>query len=144
MQFPKWLRVYGDVNYRGSAPPEGAEQVTFFSQLRRLHPHLAPIVFHPRMEGERTKGQADWQKADGSIVAGVSDVIGVGSPMLVLELKRVDHTKSVWQKGQAEFLEESQRRGAFVCVALGWKAAMEAVEEWELLQKNGSAGKGRF
>ena len=134
MLIPSWLRVYGDVNYRGPAPTESSEQVTFFSQLRRHHPHLAPIVFHPRMEGERTKGQADWQKANGSIVKGVSDVIGIGHPMLVLELKRRDKNKSVWQPGQIAFLEASQKRGAFTCLALGWEAAMQALKDWEALQ----------
>ena len=134
MIIPSWLTVYGDPKYRGYCPVEGAEQVTFFGQIRRHHPHLAPIVFHPRMEGERTKNQADWQKADGSIVKGVSDVIGIGHPMLVLELKRKDKTKSVWQPGQLSFLESSHKRGAFTCLALGWEAAMQALKDWEALQ----------
>lgn len=134
MKIPDWLPCYGDVNYRGPAPTESSEQVTFFSQLRRHHPHLAPIVFHPRMEGERTKGQADWQKADGSIVAGVADVIGVGHPMLVLELKRLDRTQSVWQKGQVDFLHASHKRGAFTCLALGYEAALQAIQDWEARQ----------
>lgn len=134
MKLPDWLKVYGDTSYRGKCPVEGAEQVTLFTQIRKHHPKLAPIVFHPRMEGERTKGQADWQKADGSIVAGVSDVIGVGHPMLVLELKRRDHTQSVWQKGQVDFLELSHRRGAFTCLALGYEAALQAIQDWESKQ----------
>ena len=134
MKIPDWLACYGDINYRGECSREGAEQLTFFSQLRRHHPHLAPIVFHPRMEGERTKGQADWQKADGSIVKGVSDVIGIGHPMLVLELKRKDKTKSVWQPGQLSFLESSHKRGAFTCLALGYEAALKAIQDWEALQ----------
>lgn len=137
MKIPDWLRVYGSTTYRGPAPPESAEQVTFFSQLRRHHPHLSNLVFHPRMEGERTKGQADWQKADGSIVAGVADVIGVGHPMLVLELKRRDKTQSVWQKGQVEFLELSHKRGAFTCLALGYEAALQAIQDWEAQQCRG-------
>lgn len=137
MKIPDFLRVFGDVNYRGPAPTESSEQITLFSQIRLLHPHLAPIIFHPRMEGERTKGQADWQKADGSIVAGVADVIGVGHPMLVLELKRKDHTKSTWQKGQVDFLHESHRRGAFACLALGYEAALSAIRDWEAQQCHG-------
>lgn len=142
MFIPDWIRVYGDVTYRGPAAKESAEQISLFNQIRKNHPQLAPIVFHPRMEGERTKGQADWQKADGSIVAGVADVIGVGHPMLCLELKRRDLTKSVWQKGQISFLQKSLDRGAFVCLCLGYEAALEAIQEWELLQKNGSAVSG--
>lgn len=142
MRLPDWLTVYGDTSYRGPCGTEGSEQVTLFTQLRRHHPHLSNLVFHPRMEGERTKGQADWQKADGSIVAGVSDVIGVGHPMLCLELKRRDHTKSVWQPGQIAFLKKSLDRGAFVCLCLGYVAALEAIREWELFQKNALAGSG--
>lgn len=134
MKLPEWLPVYGDIGYRGKCPVESAEQVTLFSQIRKNHPHLSSIVFHPRMEGERTKGQADWQKADGSIVAGVADVIGVGHPMLVLELKRRDHTQSVWQKWQVEFLKTSIDRGAFVCLALGYESALQAIHDWEALQ----------
>lgn len=137
MRLPDWLTVYGNANYRGPCATESAEQITLFSQIRRLHPYLAPIVFHPRMEGDRTKGQADWQKADGSIVAGVADVIGVGHPMLVLELKRRDHTKSTWQKGQVEFLQASHKRGAFTCLALGYEAALAAVRDWEARQCHG-------
>lgn len=137
MKLPDWLNVYGDTQYRGKCAVESAEQVTLFTQIRKHHPHLAPIVFHPRMEGERTKGQADWQKADGSIVAGVADVIGVGHPMLVLELKRRDQTQSVWQNGQVEFLEASQKRGAFTCLALGYEAALQAIQDWEALQCRG-------
>lgn len=137
MKFPDFLRVYGDQSYRGQCPTEGAEQISLFNQIRKHHPHLAPIVFHPRMEGERTKGQADWQKADGSIVAGVSDVIGVGHPMLVMELKRKNHILSTWQKGQISFLEESHKRGAFTCLALGWKSAMQALLDWEAAQCRG-------
>ena len=137
MRIPDWLPCYGDRNYRGDCSKESAEQLTLFSQLRRHHPHLSGIIFHPRMEGERTKGQADWQKADGSIVAGVSDVIGVGHPMLVLELKRRDQTQSVWQKGQVEFLELSHKRGAFTCLALGYEAALQAIQDWEAQQCRG-------
>jgi len=45
-------------------------------------------------------------------------------------MKRQDHTKSKWQPGQLEYLEAAHYAGAFVCVALGWEAAMEAVEDW--------------
>lgn len=142
MIIPEWLAVYGDASYRGKCPVESAEQITFFGQLRRLHQKLAQVVFHPRMEGSRTRGQASWQAAEGSLIAGVADVIGIGNPMLVMELKRRDHTKSTWQPGQVEFLQRSLDRGAFVCLCLGYQAALEALKDWESLQKNASAGKG--
>ena len=143
MKFTEWLKVYGDVTFRGACPTESAEQVTLFSQIRKHRPDLAQLVFHPRMEGKRTRGQTDWQQADGSIVAGVSDVIGVGSPMLVMELKRRDHTKSSWQPGQLDFLKKSIDRGAFVCLCLGYKSALEAIEEWELKNIANSSRRGK-
>ena len=134
MKIPSWLRTFGDTSYRGVCPVESAEQLTLFSQIRKHHPHLASIVFHPRMEGERTKGQAYWQKADGSIVKGMVDVIGIGHPMLVMEIKRRDKNKSVWQPGQIDVLQAAHNRGAFTCLALGYEAAMQALKDWEALQ----------
>ena len=134
MRIPDFLRVYGDVNYRGPSAVESAEQITAFSQMRKRYPHLANMVFHPRMEGERTKGQADWQKADGSIVKGMVDVIGIGHPMLVMEIKRKNHLLSVWQPGQIDVLQAAHQRGAFTCLALGYEAALQALKDWEALQ----------
>lgn len=57
----------------------------------------------------------------------------VGNPTFVCELKRQDHTKSKWQDGQLEFLEASQKRGAFVCVAFGYLAALNAVKDYILI-----------
>ena len=65
------------------------------------------------------------EKAEG-MVKGASDIIIPGGPAFVCELKRRDHTKSVWQDGQQEYLYAAQRAGAFVCIALGHKAAREA------------------
>lgn len=134
MKIPDFLRVYGDINYRGPCPVESADQVTVFGQIRKRHPHLVNMVFHPRMEGERTKGQADWQKADGSIVKGMVDVIGIGHPMLVMEIKRKNHLLSVWQPGQIDVLQAAYKRGAFTCLALGFEAALQAIQDWEARQ----------
>lgn len=70
------------------------------------------------------------QKAKGAIRSGASDIIIVGNPTFVCELKRQDHTKSRWQDGQLEFLEYSLKNGAFVCIALGYESALEAVKDW--------------
>lgn len=127
MKIPRWLPAYGDANYRGKCPPESAEQITFFNQLP---PNLRRIALHPRNEGKRTYQQTARQKAEGMTV-GASDIIIPASPAFVCELKRQDHTQSKWQKGQLEFLQECQEQGAFVCVAFGWRAAMEALEKWQ-------------
>ncbi len=131
MRFPDWMTVYGDTTYRGACPPESAEQITFFSALRRAHPNvLGRIAIHPRNEGKRRYQQTARHKAEG-MTAGAPDIIIPGCPAFVCELKRRDHTQSSWQPAQREYLQAAHQAGAFVCVALGWEAAFEAVKEWK-------------
>lgn len=134
MKFPDWLRVYGDANYRGDCPQESAEQITFFGQLRYNYPDtLGVLALHPKNE-EKRKGrqfrQLERDKAMG-LSPGASDIVIPGCPAFVCEMKRQDHTKSKWQPGQLEYLEAAHKAGAFVCVALGWNAAIQAVEDWK-------------
>jgi len=139
MKFPQWLKIYGDTSFRGDCPQESAEQITFFGQLRGQHPDtLGRLALHPKNE-EKRKGRQFQQlardKAMG-LAPGASDIIIPGCPAFVCEMKRQDHTKSKWQDGQLEYLEAAHNAGAFVCVALGWEAAMEAAADW-LEQKKG-------
>lgn len=129
MKFPNWLRVYGDIEYREACDHEDVEMVTFFNELEARHPMISALTFHPKNEGKRTNGQARWDKAKG-LKKGVADIITVGQTTFVCELKRRDHTKSQWQSGQIEFLQNAQSGGAFVCVALGWENAIRALEDW--------------
>lgn len=133
MRFPQWLKVYGETSYRGDCPKEGAEQITFFAELRRAHPDTwGVLALHPKNEMKR-KGrqfrQLEIDKAMG-LSAGASDIIIPGAPAFVCELKRLDHTKSTWQPGQIEYLEAAHSAGAFACAALGWQAAMTAFSDW--------------
>ena len=123
------LKVYGDTSFRGECPKESAEQITFFNWLRKNHPDIAMAATHVRNEGNRSIQQTMRQKAEG-MQAGFADIIIAGCPAFVCELKRKDHTKSRWQKGQQESLMAAQELGAFVCVALGYEAAIEAFTEW--------------
>lgn len=135
MLIPIWLPCYGDLNFRGKCPTEAVEQTTFFNQVRKRWPDtIGAIAIHPRNEGKRTHAQTARHKAEG-LVSGASDVIIPGAPAFVLELKRQDHTKSTWQSGQLPYLEACHSMGAFVCVAFGWEAAMQAVEEWYEAQR---------
>ena len=134
MKFPEWLPVYGDVDYRGKCPPESAEQVTFFAEIRRKYPDIGKIAIHPRNEGKRTHYQTNMHKAEG-MTTGASDIIIPGSPSFVCELKRKDHTKSAWQNGQIEYLSVSKDQGSFVCIALGYEAAFTALEKWISINK---------
>ena len=133
MIIPNDIKVYGNTNFRGDCPLEDAELMTFFNQIRIKYPDIAKVAIHPDNEG-LILGTAHnahiKQKAKGAIKKGASDIIIVGNPTFVCEMKRKDHTKSQWQDGQLEFLEASKKNGAFVCIALGYVAALLAVEEW--------------
>lgn len=131
MKFPDWLPLYGDIDYRNKkCPAESAEQITFFNELRRLYPDsYGLIALHPRNEGKRTQNQVMRQKAEG-MTAGSTDIVIPGCPSFLCELKRQDHTQSHWEDGQLEYMKAAQDAGSFVCVALGYKAAMEAFKEW--------------
>lgn len=130
MKFPEWLHIYGDTAWRGDCPTEDAEHVTFVNAVRRCYPKCAAVMVHVPNEGNRTASQASWEKARG-MNTGASDFIFAGAPSLVIEMKRRDHTKSRWQDGQVEFLQAARDRGAIVCAALGWEAALQAVKEWQ-------------
>lgn len=127
MKFPDWLRVYGDLNFRGDCATESVEQSTFFNSL---DPELKNISLHIRNESKRNYRQMSKIRMQGGFIKGAADIVIPGRPTFVAELKRKDHTKSKWQDGQIEYLLACKRQGAFVCVCLGWEAAMEAVNEW--------------
>jgi len=132
MKFPESLVVYGDQSYRGDCPSEASEQIAFFSELKRKYPLLHAIAIHPKNEGKRAKGQFQQLAADKAmgLNPGAADIVIPGSPAFVCELKRKDHTKSKFQPGQIPYLENCQAAGAFVCVALGFEAAMKAVDRY--------------
>lgn len=131
MKFDSEIPVYGDIDYRNKkCPTETAEQITFFNWLRREYPDsYGLIAIHIRNEGKRTIHQAIREKAEG-MVSGAADIVIPGCPTFICELKRIDHTLCKWQEGQQEYLQAAKNNGAFVCVALGHKAAMEAFKEW--------------
>lgn len=130
MKFPKWLKMYGDTEYRGFCAKESAEQVTFFARIRAQYPDTyGRIAIHPRNEGKRYHAQTQREKMEGMTI-GAADIVIPGSPTFVCELKRRDHTQSKWQEGQLEYLQAAKDQGAFVCVALGCDAAWEAFIKW--------------
>lgn len=133
MKIPLDIKVFGDMSFRGDCAKEDLELITFFNQLRIKYPKLAKVAIHPDNEGlvlGTGFNNHIRQKAKGAIRNGAADIIIVGSPSFVCELKRKDHTKSQWQDGQLEFLQTSQELGAFVCVALGYEAALQALNAW--------------
>lgn len=132
MKFPDWLKVFGDTEYRGPCPQESAEQITFFAELRKAYPDTwGKLALHPKNEAKRSGSQFAQLSRDKALglQPGASDiVIPLG---FVCEIKRADSTKSKWQAGQVDYLKAVHDAGGFACVALGWKAAMEAVRAWE-------------
>lgn len=125
------IPVYGNTKFRGACPTEDAEHVTFLNVIRREYPTTwGALIIHPKNEGKRTVGQASWDKARGSVTKGASDFILPAAFSFVCEMKRRDHTKSRWQDGQQDYLLAARDAGAFICVALGWEAAMEAFDAW--------------
>lgn len=130
MKIPDWLPVFGDMSYRGECPSENEEQVTFFNHIRIRFPYtLGRLALHPRNEGKRNWKEAQREKLDG-MATGASDIVIPGNPTFLCELKRQDHTQSRLSEPERQYLLEACKHGAFVCVALGWDGAMEAVEEW--------------
>lgn len=132
MKIPSEIKVYGDTSFRGSCPSETAEQQTFFNQLRKQWPQYAAIALHPKNEGKRKGKDFHQLKIDKSmgLNPGASDIIIPGGPTLVIELKKQNLQSARWQPGQQEYLIAAADAGAFACVAGGWVAAMQAVEDW--------------
>lgn len=128
MILPPNIPIYGDTSYRGNCPTETAEQVTLFGAIRKTP--LGRVALHIKNEGKRKHGQVSWDKANG-LVKGASDIMIPGAPAFVCELKRKDKTKSRISDEQIAYLEAAQEYGAFACIALGWEAAWEAVQEWQ-------------
>jgi hypothetical protein len=138
LKLPHDIPVYGDTDYRGDCPTEAAEQVTFFARIRRKYPDTwGRLALHPRNEGKRTHFQIAHQKAEG-MTSGACDIVIPGNPTFLCELKRRDHTQSVWQKDQEQYLRTAQQLGSFACVALGVDAAEEAFNAY--IEKTQRAG----
>lgn len=132
MKFPSWLKVYGDVDFKGKCPKESIEQTTFFNWLKRDYPEFAKIALHVRNEGNFSHAQITKYKSEG-MCAGASDIIIPAKITFVCEMKRQNHRLSQWQDDQIEFLEQSHNKGAFTCVALGKDGAKKAFLEWKSL-----------
>jgi len=128
------IRHFGDLKFRDpKCPREGAEQVTFFNQLRKGYPDTYGMTaVHTRNEGKKTPGQVQKEKAEGMAV-GTPDIAIPGNPAFLCELKRKDRTLSDLQPGQEPYLRQAQAQGAWCCIAFGWEAAMEAFHEWREL-----------
>ena len=130
MKLDPLIEVYGDKKFRDkNCPSEDAEQVTIFNQLRLNYPDLAKLATHIKNEGLKTKATAAKDAING-LNAGFSDIVIIGTPVFVCELKRADFTKSKASSDQQEFLINASNSGAFACIALGHKGFFLALQEW--------------
>ena len=133
MKLPPHIPLYGDPTYRGKCPIEAVEQASAVNRIRQLYPDtFGALVFHPRNEQQLRGGQHSAMikhKAEG-LTAGVSDLVIPGAPCLVVEIKRRNPQLSKISPEQIAYLETAQRMGAFVAVALGAVAAIEAFDIW--------------
>lgn len=138
MKIPDNIKIYGDPAYRGKCPKESVEQITFISWVRRTYPDTYGItIFHAKNEGKLIKGQFQAITKDRAMgmAIGCADIHNPGNPSLCMELKRKDHTQSTISDDQVKYLLASQSMGAFVCIALGHEAAIEAFKDWLKLNK---------
>ena len=125
------IKIYGDKSHRNKKPPsEDSEQMTIFNELRVNYPDLAKLATHVLNEGKKSQAQARKDSLMG-LCAGFSDIVIIGTPVFLCELKKEDMTKSKISDDQESFLLSSIESGAFACVALGHKGFFEALKEWQ-------------
>ena len=136
MKTPAWLPKFGDLPKSTSNPAEDYVLSSLISRIRNDYPSSYGLVaFHVKNESKRTTGQIRADKAKG-LTKGVSDLIVVGNPTLCMEIKKDNSCR--FEDGQLEFLQQAQKQGAFVCLAIGYQGAKDAFEEWRILNENNS------
>jgi len=132
---PESIMIYGDINHRDAkCPIESLEQITFVSWVRTQYPDTHGItLYHAKNEGKLINGQFTAITKDRAMgmAIGCADIHCPGMPSFCMEVKRVDHTKSKISDEQVAYLLAAQRAGAFACIALGHKAAIEAFNDWQ-------------
>ena len=132
MKTPAWLPKFGDLPKSTSNPAEDYVLSSLISRIRNDYPSTYGLVaFHVKNESKRTTGQIKADKAKG-LTKGVSDLIVIGNPTLCMEIKKDNSCR--FEDGQLEFLQQAQKQGAFVCLAIGCQGAKDAFEYWLKLQ----------
>lgn len=109
-----------DSGYRGPCNKEDTDQQAFIAWIRYHCPWVN--VFHVPNEFKGSKVQGEILRRKGK-KGGVSDNIiltpGHDKSFAAMELKRRDRTKSKWQSGQREFLNQVVADGGFASVSFG-------------------------
>ena len=123
------IKTYGQ-QITGKQPSEANEMTTFFNQLKKRYPEIHALALHVRNEGKRDHKDTNIMKMQGGFIKGAPDIVIAGSPTFLCEMKSKAKSSRT-SKEQDAFLERAYRAGCFCCVAYGWEAAIEAVEEWK-------------
>ena len=132
MKTPHWLPKFGDLPKATTNPAEDYVLSSLISRIRNDYPSSYGLVaFHVKNESKRTQGQIKADKIKG-LTKGVSDLIVIGNPTLCMEIKKDNSCR--FESGQLEFLQQAQKGGAFVCLAIGYDGAKAAFEHWLTLQ----------
>lgn len=132
MKTPSWLPKFGDLPRAKDNPAEDYVLSSIISRIRKDYlSSYGLVAFHVKNESRRTMGQIRADKAKG-LTKGVSDLIVIGNPTLCMEIKKDNSCR--FEDGQLEFLQQAQKGGAFVCLAVGYQGAKDAFEYWLKLQ----------
>lgn len=132
MKTPSWLPVFGGLPRAKDNPAEDYVLSSLISRIRKDYPSSYGLVaFHVKNESRRTVVQIRADKAKG-LTKGVSDLIIIGNPTLCMEIKKDNSCR--FEDGQLEFLQQAQKQGAFVCLAIGYQGAKDAFDYWLKLQ----------
>ena len=127
------IKIIKPYAFPKDAPSESVEQITFFNQLRKLHPEIAKVAIHVKNEGKRTVKQIAKDKAEG-LVKGAPDIFIAGNPTLLIELKKRSKRAKVSDE-QIKYLEAASELGADCYICYGWTSAWNALERWILEHK---------
>lgn len=128
------ILLYGNQKLRDKkCPKESVEQITFVNHIRAQYPDsYGLILIHPENERKLINGQfstVSKSRAMG-MSPGASDIIIPGNPSFVCEIKRIDRTLSDITQEQLDYLYAAKDAGAFVCIALGHEASIDAFNQW--------------
>jgi len=126
------VKVY-DSGYRGECDPEEIEQINCVSWFRHHYPQYQYLFFHPVNEGKIPVHYRTKLKKCG-MLSGMSDCVLLVRtdlhPYALIELKRLDRTRSRISKDQKLVLNAAAEMGAFAAVACGAEQFKLAVADY--------------
>lgn len=116
----------------GVIPKEETEAINLYQHVQERF-KLGPLFFHVASEGVASLHRRNLLKQAG-LQPGIADYI-LAMPRdkyhgMFLELKRVKKSASSISKEQSNFLLAVEKQGYFACICYGWKAAIEAIDEY--------------